>query len=125
MRLKESSHDGVDVFALSGHVDLHYAPALRSLFKAKVESRCPVLVVDFTDVDFIDSTGLATLVEYRRDAGAYRGIICLTGLNPAVKSIFDIVQFGQVLPIFPTVDDAVAALKRGEIASSAADEAVV
>jgi len=82
MRLKESHEDGVVIFALSGAIDLHYAPTLRSLFQSKLNERCPALIVDLSAVDFIDSTGLATLIEYHRDAGAHGGIFSLAGINP-------------------------------------------
>src|SRR5205085_10674690 len=97
MRLKEREEDGVTIFALSGAIDLHYAPPLRSLFQSKLNERCLALVVDLTAVDFIDSTGLATLIEYHRDAGSYGGIFCLVGNNPYLYVIFDLVLFDNVL----------------------------
>jgi hypothetical protein len=54
MRLKESHENGVVIFALSGAIDLHYAPTLRSLFQSKLNERCPALIVDLNAVDFID-----------------------------------------------------------------------
>ena len=115
MRLKERQEDGVIIFALSGAIDLHYAPTLRSLFQSKLNERCPALIVDLDAVDFIDSTGLATLIEYHRDAGAHGGVFCLAGINPNLKAIFDVVQFDKVLSIFPTVVEAKAAIKRGHV----------
>jgi len=95
MRLKESHENGVVIFALSGAIDLHYAPTLRALFQSKLNKRCPALVVDLTAVDFIDSTGLATLIEYHRDAAAHGGVFSLAGVNPNLKAIFDVVQFRE------------------------------
>jgi anti-sigma B factor antagonist len=122
MRLKERHEDGVNIFALSGAIDLHYAPTLRSLFQSKMNERCRALIVDLSAVDFIDSTGLATLIEYHRDAGAYGGIFCLAAINPNLKAIFDVVQFEKVLAIFPTVAEAKAAIKRGHVPPYLADE---
>jgi len=65
VRLKESHENGVVIFALSGAIDLHYAPTLRALFQSKLNKRCPALVVDLSAVDFIDSTGLAALIPLR------------------------------------------------------------
>ncbi|MDQ2868698.1 MAG: STAS domain-containing protein [Verrucomicrobiota bacterium] len=115
MRLKELEVEGIAVFAISGEVDLHFAPALRSLFAAKVKARCPALILDLSGVDYIDSTGLATLIEYFRDASEYGGVLCLAGLNEKLKPVFDIVRFDQVLSIFPTVDEAVKAIQQGRV----------
>src|SRR5438477_3905674 len=123
MRLKESHEDGVIIFALSGAIDLHYAPTLRSLFQSKLNERCSALIVDLSAVDFIDSTGLATLIEYHRDAGVHGGIFSLAGINPNLKAIFDVVQFDKVLSIFATVAEAKAAIKRGKVPPYLADEA--
>ena len=122
MRLKERHEEGVTIFALSGAIDLHYVPTLRSLFQSKLNERCPALIVDLSAVDFIDSTGLATLIEYHRDAGTHGGIFCLAGINPNLKAIFDVVQFDRVMAIFPTVVEAGAAIKRGQVPPYLADE---
>jgi anti-sigma B factor antagonist len=122
MRLKESHESGVVIFALSGAIDLHYAPTLRSLFQSKLNERCPALVVDLSAVDFIDSTGLATLIEYHRDAGSHGGLFSLAGINPNLKAIFDVVQFDKVLAIFPSVPEAKAAIKQGKVPPYMADE---
>jgi anti-anti-sigma factor len=58
MRLKESVQDGIEVFALEGEIDFHYAPVLRSLFQAKIKAQAPALVLDLAGVDYIDSTVL-------------------------------------------------------------------
>ncbi len=122
MRLKERHEEGVTIFALSGAIDLHYVPTLRSLFQSKLNERCPALIVDLSAVDFIDSTGLATLIEYHRDAGTHGGIFTLAGINPNLKAIFDVVQFDRVMAIFPTVVEAKAAIKRGQVPPYLADE---
>ena len=122
MRLKESHEDGVTVFALSGAIDLHYVPTLRSLFQSRLHERCPALIVDLSEVEFIDSTGLATLIEYHRDAGAHGGIFCLAGINPNLKAIFDVVQLEKVLAIFATVAEARSAIKSGLVRPYLADE---
>ena len=122
MRLKESHENGVVIFALSGAIDLHYAPTLRALFQSKLNKRCPALVVDLSAVDFIDSTGLATLIEYHRDAAAHGGVFSLAGVNPNLKAIFDVVQFEKVLAIFPTVAEAKSAITGGQVPPYTADE---
>ena len=116
MRFKESHADGIDVFLLEGELDLHYAPVLRSLLQAKVRAACPALVVDLSDVTFIDSSGLAAIIEYFRDSGEFQGLLCLAGLNTTLQTIFEIVRLDKVIPIFPSRVDAIAAVKAGTIA---------
>src|SRR5437588_12063861 len=100
MRLRELVEDGIEIFALQGEIDLHYAPVLRSLLQSKIKMRCPSLILDLSRVEYIDSTGLATIIEYFRDAAEYGGVLCLTGLKPAVQSIFEMVRLDKTIPIF-------------------------
>jgi anti-sigma B factor antagonist len=114
VRLKERVEENVHVFALEGEIDFHFAPALRSMFQAKLKEHCPVLVLDFSAVEFIDSRGIAAVIEYFRDCASYGGKLCLAALNPVVKPIIDIVRLDTVMPIFATVPEAVTTLKNGQ-----------
>jgi anti-sigma B factor antagonist len=115
MRLKESIEEGVAVLAMEGEVDLHYAPVLRSLLQAKIKARCPTLIIDLSGVTFIDSAGLAAIVEYFRDAADHQGVVCLTGLDHNLRMTFEIVRLDQVIPIFRTKTEAIAELKAGTV----------
>jgi anti-sigma B factor antagonist len=116
MHLKEATHEGIDVFALRGDIDLHFAPALRSVLQAKINEHCPALIVDLAQVSFIGSTGLSVLMEYFRDCGRYRGVLCLCGLSNELKEIFQIVRLDRTIPMFATVDEAANAIRNGEVA---------
>jgi anti-sigma B factor antagonist len=100
MRFKESVEEGIDVFHLEGEIDLHYAPVLRSLLQAKVGAGCPALLIDLSEVSWIDSSGLAAIIEYFRDSAGYQGLLCLAGLNSTLQTIFEIVRLDKVIPIF-------------------------
>ena len=111
MRLKESFQDGVHVFALQGEIDFHFSPVLRSMLQSKLKAKCPALVLDFSAVDFIDSRGIATILEYLRDCAEHGGTVCLASLNGTVKPVIDMVRLDKVMPIFASVPEAVAAMK--------------
>lgn len=120
MRLKESIEEGVEVLTLEGEIDLHYAPVLRALLMGKIKSRCPALILNMGGVSFIDSTGLAAIIEYFRDSSAFEGVLCLTGLNATLKSILEIVRLDQLIAVFQSPGAAITALKQGEVKAPAA-----
>ena len=66
MQIEKSQNDGVTTLRVSGEIDLHASPALRSELQTCVSEKTPVLLVDFAGVDYIDSSGLATFIEYLR-----------------------------------------------------------
>lgn len=115
MRLKESIAEDVNILTLEGEIDMHYALVLRSLLRSKVHERCPVLVLDLSRVSFIDSAGLAAIIEYFRDAAEHGGLLCLSGLNETLQTVFEIVRLDRVIPIFPSRDEALVALKEGKV----------
>ena len=115
MRLKESVEDGIDRLTLAGEIDLHYAPVLRTLLQDKVNVHCPALIVDLRGVSFIDSAGLAAIIEYFRDAAGHGGVLCLTGLSETIRTVFEIVRLDKVIPIFASPEEARDALQKGVV----------
>jgi len=113
MESSERTESGVAVIALRGEIDLAASPALRTLLREKSADRCPALILDFAEVDYIDSSGLATLVEYCREARAFGGGFGLAALKPRVRTVFEIVRLHEFLPLHATVADAAAALRGG------------
>jgi anti-sigma B factor antagonist len=118
MKLCESRHGSICVFHLEGDVDLHYAPVLRALFNAKAECRCPALIVDLTRVRFIDSTGIAVLLEYLRDAAAFGGRFCIAGVTAHVHEVFEILRLDKAMPVFGDLGEAEAAFGDGAVPAS-------
>ena len=110
MQIRQIDHAGLPMLLLEGEVDLYQSPDLRAALQEWVKAKAPALALDLTDVPYIDSSGLATIVEYVRSAQAFGGKIALLGLTARVKTIFDLVRLGEILPIVETRDDAHARL---------------
>ena len=110
MQTKEHQHDGLDVLAIEGEIDLACSPDLRALLHAFAKRRSPVLILDFQQVSYVDSSGLATLIEYVRLAQDFGGKFGLTSVSDRVKTIFDLVRLTEFLPIYPSLVEARAAL---------------
>ena len=115
MKLHESRHGDVTIFHLEHEFDLHYARALRALFQGKAKQRCPALVVDLSGVPFIDSSGIAVLLEYLRDTARFGGQFCLAAPTDHVRHVFEITRLNEALPIFADVADAVAAAAANDL----------
>jgi anti-sigma B factor antagonist len=67
------------------------------------------LVVDLSQVSYIDSSGLAVLIEAMQNVERYGGKFHLAGLQDGVKPIFEIARLDQVFRIFSDADAALAA----------------
>jgi len=105
MTLPEASN----VLPLEGEIDLHVSPRVAESLRTMIEQKPPRLVVDLSAVSYIDSSGLAVLIEAMQNVEAYGGKLFLAGLQENVRPIFEIARLDQVFIIFPHVDAALAA----------------
>jgi anti-sigma B factor antagonist len=110
MQTSEHTDNGLHVLAIKGEIDLARSPELRALLHSHAKKRSPVLVLDFQAVSYVDSSGLATLVEYVRLAQPFGGKFALIQVSDRVRTIFDLVRLTEFFPIFPSLAEARAAL---------------
>jgi len=100
--------DGAYVLPLKGEIDLHVSPSVTASLNSMIEKKPPRMVVDLSGVTYIDSAGLAALIEAMQKVEGYGGKFLLAGLQETVRSIFEISRLDQVFHIFPDVDAALA-----------------
>ena len=101
--------DAPNVLPLEGEIDLHVSPRVAASLAALIEQKPRRLVVDLSAVSYIDSSGLAVLIEGMQNVEAYGGKLVLAGLQEKVRPIFEMARLDQVFIIFPHVDAALAA----------------
>ena len=94
--------------ALRGRID---QPASRAIEDA-VDELCAAghlrLVVDMSQVVYLASAGLGSLLTGVRRARLLKGDVRLAGLNDRVREVFEMSGFDQVFSIFPTIAEAAA-----------------
>jgi len=95
-----------NVVPLKGEIDLHVSPSVTASLNAMIEKKPRRLVVDLSEVTYIDSAGLAALIEAMQKVEGYGGKFLLAGLQETVRSIFEISRLDQVFQIFPDADAA-------------------
>ncbi|MXG91226.1 anti-sigma factor antagonist [Nocardioides flavescens] len=98
-----------DHVQVSGHLDIYTSSRLREALNDSAALTSPVLVIDLLKVAFMDSTGLGALVAARRQAklrGAELRLVCQRG---AAYRVIRITKLDQVLSVFGTLDEALAA----------------
>jgi anti-sigma B factor antagonist len=113
--------DGIRVIAVRGELDLSTAPALEPIVEEALSSSGPV-IVDLTECEFIDSTGIALVVrawqriEAEEAERGRRLIVCSS--NEQVGRVLEISGLGQSIPIHTSREEGLTAL-RGETSQPA------
>jgi anti-sigma B factor antagonist len=98
-----------NVLPLEGEIDLHVSPRIALSLAQMVKKKPEKLVVDLSKVSYIDSSGLAVLIEAMQSIEEYGGKFAIAGMQETVRSIFEIARLDQVFRIYPDVNSALAA----------------
>ena len=100
----------VRVITVRGELDLESSSEAKSFLEEAASDRGRALVIDLTDCDFIDSTGLSTIVGGTRPLQNGQSNVAVA--SPAAseaRRILDLAGISLTLPTFDTVDEAIAA----------------
>lgn len=100
---------GAVIVSPSGRLDSNTSPMLENTLTMQLEQGHTWLFVDMIDVEYIASSGLKVLVSIWRRAQERDGNVILSGLQPRIVEIFEMVGFDMLLDIFPDIDSALAA----------------
>ena len=75
--------------ALTGEIDHHCAKSYIQAIAAKIEAYTPeICVLDFRDVTFVDSSGIAVVINAMRCMNQIEGHLLLTGIAPQPMKVF-------------------------------------
>ncbi len=100
--------EGNLVVSLAGEIDLDRAPDIRRLLLDCVKRQLDVLV-DLSEVSYIDSSGIASLVEALQWAKQRGTDLCLIAVSPEALRVFELARLDKVFAIHPDVEAALAA----------------
>lgn len=99
--------DGTSVVAFRGDVDLESSPRAREVLLSCVRSGRD-LTVDLAQVRYIDSSGIASLVEAFQESRKRGTRFSLAAVSPAAMRVFELARLDRVFAIHDTVEDALA-----------------
>lgn len=99
----EEKAPGVFVVSLQGDVDMSTSPELRSQLIPLFQQHPSHVVVDLSGVPYIDSSGIATLVEALQMSRKGSVRLTLAGANPTVESVFELAYLKEVFEMVPSL----------------------
>jgi anti-anti-sigma factor len=103
---------GVRTISVRGELDLSTAPDLESPLEQALESGEGSVLIDLTECEFIDSTGIALIVRawQRLDGAEDARTLVLCSQNEQVRRVLEITGLELSIPVHLTRDEALAAL---------------
>lgn len=84
---------------VKGEIDMNTSPQLRELLKSASQQNMRKVTVQLSNVTYMDSSGIATLVEMLQTLSARKGKLILKAMKPEVKAVFEIAHLTEVFDI--------------------------
>jgi len=106
-------HDGAVVIDLRGDIDVAAEGRLETAYEEAVRDDLKTVLLNFADVDYINSTGIALIVGLLARARKERRAIRAFGLSDHYREIFAITRLSDFMGIHPNEDSAVHAAEAG------------
>jgi anti-sigma B factor antagonist len=102
--------EGRVIFDISGDIDLANSPAMRKALLGEIkEKRTPKVLLNLKNVRYIDSSGIASLVEGLKAARDLGSKLILYGLSKAVREVMELSRLQRIFEIYDTEEKALSA----------------
>ena len=109
MQISARRHDKTTIFDVSGDIDFANSPEVRqSVLREIRQSRTPRVVVNLSQVAYIDSSGVASLVEGLKASRDLGSRFILFGLSPSAR---EVLQLSRLIKVFEVYDNEEQALR--------------
>lgn len=112
----ESPQTGITVVRPQGTLDMNSVPAFRHTLAAEVQRAGRGLIVVLSEVTFMDSSGVAVLIEGLKWSRARSLPYLLTQLTPAVQMVIELARLEHFFAIATSVEEAVARITQASTA---------
>ena len=118
LSIETERRDGIPIVRARGEIDLYTVSEFDRALKSEIQEGPPALIVDLSDLSYIDSAGLtALLAAYNslsvREAQIY--VVAPPG-NPGVARVLEVTRFDALVKVCDTVDEALRELNTARAA---------
>jgi len=106
LQIKTRTQANTVIIELAGEIDLDSSPEVRKTILNETQRKHPRLIIDLTGVSYMDSSGIATLVEGLQYANQYQGQFLIAGIGPGVREVFELSRLDKVFKIYENINQA-------------------
>lgn len=106
MKIREEKNGDRIVCAIEGEVNITTSVDLRKAFDELIKRNEKKVLIEFSRVEYIDSSGLATLIEMLQRLKKIGGRMRVCGMNQKVHNAFEITKLHKLFEVFDTQETA-------------------
>jgi len=98
--------DDITICYINGEINIENLARLEEVFRDFIKQKARKVLLNFDKLDYIDSAGLACLIEFSKDLKNIQGVVFLSNLSPKVRSLFAITKLESAFRLYETEEDA-------------------
>ena len=106
LEIELEGFDKIVMVILRGQIDSYTSEEITKIIYESIDRGNTKVIIDLTNVDYLDSAGLSSLISSKIRLSKQGGILRLVGLKDKAKEVFDLANITQMFEIFETRDQA-------------------
>jgi anti-sigma B factor antagonist len=106
----ESKENGIFILAVDGNLDAEGTQAMEEKVLALLEAGETSLLFDFSQLDYINSSGLRVLVLAYQRLKKASGRVAICGIKDYIQEVFEVSGYDKIFPLFPDRDGAMTGM---------------
>lgn len=107
LEIKINHKEKISIVELFGNLNARNANQFKNSITNLADDKSIFLVIDMEGVDFVDSTGLGSLVAALRIVREKNGDIKVCNLKDNVRSVFELIRLNKLFDIFDSRNEAI------------------
>lgn len=107
MEIKENKQDAILILEISGHLDANTSGQLEKKLISPIDNDTKQIIIDFSDLEYISSSGLRLLLLAAKKLDKIDGKIVLCSMEDFIKEVFDISGFTPIFTITSSQEEAI------------------
>jgi anti-sigma B factor antagonist len=97
--IKKDPQTNCIVCHIEGEININSTPQVKKALAKLITKKTQAITIDFSKITYIDSSGLAMLIEVFKETRLYGGSLQLANLSPRIKNIFEIKKLDKLFTI--------------------------
>ncbi len=115
IEIEETKHitensQNIIILQPKGRLDINTAWQFRLKLQESISKISPYVIVNLSQVNFIDSSGLTALVAGMRNAEKFEGKLVICSIHPEARLVFEVTMMDSVFAIYETQEEALEGL---------------
>ena len=106
LEMELTGTDDIAVLKLAGQIDSYTAEEISKIIETHINNGNFKVIVDLTNVDYLDSAGLSALINAKTKLGKHTGDLRIVGLKGKAKEVFDLAGLTELFNLFESREKA-------------------